>query len=159
MNELPTIQPTPQQPKPTKSIPINKWTTTGAVVGAIALICMGTFSAGAQEPETITKTETERVEVKVKDDSQQEKIVELEDELATANRKIETCQTAVLSSTQGFIDMLGAYVQLSTAASELSSSGVEEAIAMIDDIDAAGIGSQARACDETIGDQITGIPE
>lgn len=151
-------QPTPQQPTTTKKT-VPAWALYLTIGIAVVLIaCSGIVGAtGQPEPEVITKTET--VEKKVQDDSQQEKIVELEDELATANRKIETCQTAVLSSTQGFIDMLGAYVQLSTAASELSSSGVEEATAMIDDIDAAGIGSQARACDETIGDQITGIPE
>lgn len=154
MNQLPE---TPHQPTTNKTVPA--WALYLTIGVAVVLIaCSGIVGAtGQPEPEVITKTKT--VEKKVQDDSQQEKIVELEDELATANRKIETCQTAVLSSTQGFIDMLGAYVQLSTAASQFSSSGVEQATAMIDDIDAAGIGSQARACDETIGDQITGIPE
>jgi hypothetical protein len=142
----------PQQPTPTKTIPINKWTIGGAVIVAIALVCMGTFSAGADTPKTETKTVTKTVE-------NTDQIDDLEQEISVLEDKVETCQTAVLSSTQGFIDMLGAYVQLSTAASQLSSSGVEEATAMIDGIDAAEIGSQARACDETIGSQITGLPE
>lgn len=85
---LPTENIQPVQPnKPPKTIPWNKWTITGFIIGGLFLVGIGgAMGGGTPEPEVITKTET--VTKKVQDTS---RIDQLED-------KLDTCETVVVDT-------------------------------------------------------------
>jgi molecular chaperone GrpE (heat shock protein) len=140
----------PQQPTPTKTIPINKWTIGGAVIVAIALVCMGTFSAGGDTPKTETKTVTKTVE-------NTDQIDDLEQEISDLEDKVETCQTSVQYSTQAFIDTLRATMELADAASTFDFDKVQTSTDILNSIDSQTVGTQARECDPEIQDKITGL--
>lgn len=135
-----------------KTIPVNKWTITGAIVTSILLITIGSTSAGT--PETKTKTVTE---YKIKEVPGKTKEVKGD----TVYKLSDTCRSALVSSTQNmadFNDLVGAIGDAIVTFSETySTSELESAVArqqvVIDDMLSAV--KQTMACDPTIGQDVT----
>jgi hypothetical protein len=134
----------------TKQVPAWTLYLTGGIA-LLLVVCTGAIGASSNsEPEPVVKTRTITKEVKVKDDSQTLRIAELE-------TQVTACQDSTRVAAQGFVDMLRAYTTLSEGAGNLDIDQIEESQAILNSIDSAGIGSQARECGEDIADKITGL--
>lgn len=133
-----------------KQVPLWTLILTGTL--SLFLLCgVSAASSGSNpEPKVITKTRT--VTKEVKDESQTEKIEQLESQ-------VEACKESTLLASQGFVDVTNAYVKLAEGASSFDVDQVERSTGMLEAIDAGQIGTKARECDAAIGSKITGLPE
>jgi|JI10StandDraft_1071094.scaffolds.fasta_scaffold481435_4 hypothetical protein len=130
-----------------KTIPVNKWTITGAVIASILLITIGSTSAGTPETKTKTVTEYKTKTKEIKGD--------------TVYKLSDTCRKALVSSTQNMADfnnLVGAIGDAIVTFSETySTSELETAVArqqvVIDGMLSAV--KQTMACDPTIGQDVT----
>lgn len=138
----------------TKQVPLWTLITAGAII--ILLLCGVSGALASQpEPEVITKTRT--VEKNVVDKTQDRKIDSLNSQIDTLNSQLDTCQESVRMSTQAFVDVALAFQKLAEGASNFSVDQVNEATAMIEAIDSAAVGTQAKECDPDIQSKITGL--
>ncbi len=135
-----------------KQIPA--WALYLTLALSVVLLCGLTGVVATTTPEPKIETRTKTIEVE-----NTEQIDDLKDEIDTLNTQLDICKKSTLKSTQGFIDMTKAFQTLALGAGNFDIDQVNEASSMIQAIDSAGIGANARLCDGDIATKITGMED
>ena len=145
--EITTENITPVQPNKTpKTIPWNKWTITGFIIGGLFLVGIGgAMGGGTPEPEvrTVTETQTVTEEIEVSDTQ----------ELRDLQSKVDQCQDAVQDMAVLSLDLMGVIQNMGEAVGENNIGKAQTALETmnrLNDGPVTEIAIKARTCNPNI---------